>query len=164
MSVESEALLQAFHHAVYEKHSSPQTAMESTPGAAIQHRAEAYQTWLQSSHADGETSTIPDTLLRHWVVADITSWRSVDPSTAENAAAALHRNVFAYDTYAELLKELHREVYNEIISLSEVAKSINGFSSASAPGEEPPQTDPGVILSELLKEITYREPNQRCRY
>ena len=157
MSVESEALLQAFHHAVYEKHSSPQTAMESTPGAAIQHRAEAYQTWLQSSHADGETSTIPDTLLRHWVVADITSWRSVDPSTAENAAAALHRNVFAYDTYAELLKELHREVYNEIISLSEVAKSINGFSSASAPGEEPPQTDPGVILSELLKEITYRE-------
>ena len=157
MSVESEALLQEFRQAVYEKHSSPQTAMESSPGGAIQHRAEAYQAWLQSSLTDGETFTIPDTLLRHWVVADITSWRSVDPSSAENAVTALHRNVFAYDTYAELLKELHREVYDQIISRSEVAESFNGFSSAGSPGDEPAKTDPSVILSELLKDITYRE-------
>ena len=157
MSVESEALLQEFRQAVYEKHSSPQTAMESPPDGAIQHRAEAYQAWLQSSQTDGETFTIPDTLLRHWVVADITSWRSVDPSSAENAVTALHRNVFAYDTYAELLKELHREVYDQIISRSEVAESFNGFSSAGSPGDEPAKTDPSVILSELLKDITYRE-------
>lgn len=157
MSVESEALLQEFRQAVYEKHSSPQTAMESSPDGAIQHRAEAYQAWLQSSLTDGETFTIPDTLLRHWVVADITSWRSVDPSSAENAVTALHRNVFAYDTYAELLKELHREVYDQIISRSEVAESFNGFSSAGSPGDEPAKTDPSVILSELLKDITYRE-------
>jgi hypothetical protein len=157
MSVESEALLQEFRQAVYEKHSSPQTAMESSPDGAIQHRAEAYQAWLQSSQTDGETFTIPDTLLRHWVVADITSWRSVDPSSAENAVTALHRNVFAYDTYAELLKELHREVYYQIISRSEVAESFNGFSSAGSPGDEPAKTDPSVILSELLKDITYRE-------
>nr|WP_172689297.1 LPD7 domain-containing protein [Pseudomonas fluorescens]ARJ57898.1 putative DNA primase/helicase [Pseudomonas fluorescens] len=157
MSVESEALLQEFRQAVYEKHSSPQTAMESSPDGAIQHRAEAYQAWLKSSQSDGETFTIPDTLLRHWVVADITSWRSVDPSSAENAVTALHRNVFAYDTYAELLKELHREVYDQIISRSEVAESFNGFSSAGSPGDEPAKTDPSVILSELLKDITYRE-------
>ena len=157
MSVESEALLQEFRQAVYEKHSSPQTAMESSPDGAIRHRAEAYQAWLQSSQADGESSTIPDTLLRHWVVADITSWRSVEPNSAENAVTALHRNVFAYDTYAKLLKELHQEVYDQIISRSEVAETINGFSNASAPGAEPAKTDPSVILSELLKDITYRE-------
>ncbi|EFW77687.1 LPD7 domain-containing protein [Pseudomonas savastanoi] len=157
MSVESEALLQEFRQAVYEKHSSPQTAMESSPDGAIRHRAEAYQAWLQSSQADGESSSIPDTLLRHWVVADITSWRSVEPNSAENAVTALHRNVFAYDTYAKLLKELHQEVYDQIISRSEVAETINGFSNASAPGDEPAKTDPSVILSELLKDITYRE-------
>lgn len=43
MSVESEALLQEFRQAVYEKHSSPQTAMESSPDGAIRHRAEAYR-------------------------------------------------------------------------------------------------------------------------
>lgn len=157
MSVESEALLQEFRQAVYEKHSSPQTAMESSPDGAIRHRAEAYQAWLQSSQADGESSTVPDTLLRHWVVADITSWRSLEPNSAENAVTALHRNVFAYDTYAKLLKELHQEVYDQIISRSEVAETINGFSNASAPGAEPAKTDPSVILSELLKDITYRE-------
>ena len=157
MSVESEALLQEFRQAVYEKHSSPQTAMESSPDGAIRHRAEAYQAWLQRSQADGESSTIPDTLLRHWVVADITSWRSVDPSSAENAVTALHRNVFAYDTYAKLLKELHQEVYDQIISRFEVAETINGFSNAGAPGDEPAKTDPSLILSELLKDITYRE-------
>ncbi|KAA8704133.1 LPD7 domain-containing protein [Pseudomonas cannabina] len=157
MSVESEALLQEFRQAVYEKHSSPQKAMESSPDGAIRHRAEAYQAWLQSSQADGESSTIPDTLLRHWVVADITSWRSVEPNSAENAVAALHRNVFAYDTYAKLLKELHQEVYDQIISRSEVAETINGFSNAGEPGDEPAKTDPSVILSELLKDITYRE-------
>jgi hypothetical protein len=157
MSVESEALLQEFRLAVYEKHSSPQTAVESSPDGAIRHRAEAYQAWLQSSQADGENSSIPDTLLRHWVVADITSWRSVDPTSAEKSVAALHRNVFAYDTYAKLLKELHQDVYDQIISRSEVAESFNGFSNASAPGDEPTKTDPSVILSELLKDITYRE-------
>ncbi|PHN37187.1 hypothetical protein AO261_28650 [Pseudomonas avellanae] len=157
MSIESEALLQEFRQAVYQKHSSPQTALDSSPDGAIRHRAEAYQAWLQHSQADGESSTIPDTLLRHWVVADITSWRSVDPNSAEKAVTAFHRNVFAYDTYAKLLKELDRQVYDQIISRSEAAETFNGFSSAGAPGDEPAKTDPSVILSELLKDITYRE-------
>ncbi|SOS30032.1 hypothetical protein PL963_P100049 (plasmid) [Pseudomonas cerasi] len=157
MSVESEALLQEFRQAVYEKHTLPHAALESSPDGAIQRRAEAYRAWLQGSQADGESSAIPDALLRHWVVADITSWGSVDPKAREKAVATLQHNVFAYDTYAKLLKELNPALQDQIISQSEVAETVNGFISAGSPADEPEKTDPGLILSELLKDISYRE-------
>lgn len=159
MSVESEALLQEFRHALYEKHSAPHAALESSPDGAMQRRAEAYQAWLQSSHADGESSAIPDDLLRHWVVADITSWGSVDPKSREKAVATFQHNVFAHDTYAKLLKELNPTVHDQIISQYEVAETFNGFTSAASPSDEPVKADPNLILSELLKDITYRERN-----
>jgi hypothetical protein len=156
MSMDSDTFLQEFRQAVYEKHSTPQSALESSPDAAIQRRAVAYQAWLES-YAGGERPVLEPALLRYWVASDIVSLRSVDPESAEKSVAALQRNVSAYHTYAELLKELDSQVYDNLFSENRSPAPVNGFSNASVPVDKPQGRDSGVVLSKLLEDITYRE-------
>lgn len=142
MSIDSEALLHEFRQAVPYQHSVPQAAMESSPGGAIQHRAVAYQAWLESQ-ADIETPALSINLFRHWVTADIISWRSLDPNSSKKTVAALRPDISAYDTYAELQMELDSSLYDEFFSRSLKAESINGFTSTEHSDERrssPPVT------------------------
>lgn len=158
MSIDTESLMQEFRQAVYEKHSSPQSARDPSPDGAIQRRAAAYRAWLESSRTDDESLAITPTLLRHWVAADITSLRSVDPASTEKAVAALHPTVFAYDTYAKLLKELDASIYEQVFSLNRPFSVVNGFSSGPNPSDNPSHLgEPSVVLSKLLEDIRHQE-------
>lgn len=115
MSEVSEALMQEFRQAVYERLNSPQ-ATEASPREAIERRAKAYQAWLNSQPSEEEAAAVSTALVRHWVAADLSSWRSIDAKNTAEAATTVYQNIFAYDTYAELLKELDKALYSEIIS------------------------------------------------
>ncbi|MGE8051324.1 LPD7 domain-containing protein [Pseudomonas monteilii] len=158
MSEESEALMQEFRQAVYERLNSPQAA-EASPREAIARRAEAYQAWLSSQPSEDEVAAVPTALVRHWVAADLSSWRSIDAKNTADAATTVYQNIFAYDTYAELLKELDQALYSEIISRLGGDEAFgNGFGRGNPDlDQETANQDPKIQISELLKEITYKE-------
>ncbi|GLO32926.1 hypothetical protein PPUN12996_49850 [Pseudomonas putida] len=158
MSEESEALMQEFRQAVYERLNSPQAA-EASPREAIVRRAEAYQAWLNSPPSEDEAAAVPTALVRHWVAADLSSWRSIDAKNTADAATTVYQNIFAYDTYAELLKELDQALYSEIISRLEGHEAFgNGFGRGNPDlDQETVDQDPKIQISELLKDITYKE-------
>lgn len=158
MSEESEALMQEFRQAVYERLNSPQAA-EASPREAIVRRAEAYQAWLNSPPSEDEAAAVPTALVRHWVAADLSSWRSIDAKNTADAATNVYQNIFAYDTYAELLKELDQALYSEIISRLEGHEAFgNGFGRGNPDlDQETVDQDPKIQISELLKDITYKE-------
>ena len=158
MSEESEALMQEFRQAVYERLNSPQAA-EASPREAIARRAEAYQAWLNSQPSEDEAAAVPTALVRHWVAADLSSWRSIDAKNTADAATSVYQNIFAYDTYAELLKELDQALYSEIISRLEGNEALgNGFGRGNPDlDQETVDQDPKIQISELLKDITYKE-------
>ncbi|WP_054912935.1 LPD7 domain-containing protein [Pseudomonas sp. NBRC 111127] len=158
MSEESEALMQEFRQAVYERLNSPQAA-EASPREAIVRRAEAYQAWLNSPPSEDEAAAVPTALVRHWVAADLSSWRSIDAKNTADAATTVYQNIFAYDTYAELLKELDQTLYSEIISRLEGHEAFgNGFGRGNPDlDQETVDQDPKIQISELLKDITYKE-------
>lgn len=158
MSEESEALMQEFRQAVYERLNSPQ-AVEASPREAIERRAEAYKAWLSSQPSEEEAAAVPTALVRHWVAADLSSWRSIDAKSTADAAATVYQNIFAYDTYAELLKELDQALYSEIISRLGGHEAFgNGFGRGNPDfDQEAVDQDPKIQISELLKEVTYKE-------
>ncbi|RNF92672.1 hypothetical protein EFK07_06135 [Pseudomonas putida] len=158
MSEESEALMQEFRQGVYERLNSPQAA-EASPREAIVRRAEAYQAWLNSPPSEDEAAAVPTALVRHWVAADLSSWRSIDAKNTADAATTVYQNIFAYDTYAELLKELDQALYSEIISRLEGHEAFgNGFGRGNPDlDQETVDQDPKIQISELLKDITYKE-------
>ncbi|QCI15693.1 hypothetical protein E6B08_30755 (plasmid) [Pseudomonas putida] len=158
MSEVSEALMQEFRQAVYERLNSPQ-ATEASPREAIERRAKAYQAWLNSQPSEEEAAAVPTALVRHWVAADLSSWRSIDAKNTAEAATTVYQNIFAYDTYAELLKELDQALYSEIISHLRGHEAFgNGFGRGNPDlDQESVDQDPKIQISELLKEITYKE-------
>lgn len=158
MSEESEALMQEFRQAVYERLNSPQAA-EASPREGIERRAKAYQAWQNSQPSEEEAAAVPTALVRHWVAADLSSWRSIDAKNTTEAATTIYQNIFAYDTYAELLKELDEALYSEIISRLGGTETLgNGFSRGNPDlDQESAEKDPKTQISELLKEITYKE-------
>lgn len=158
MSEVSEALMQEFRQAVYERLNSPQ-ATEASPREAIERRAKAYQAWLNSQPSEEEAAAVSTALVRHWVAADLSSWRSIDAKNTAEAATTVYQNIFAYDTYAELLKELDKALYSEIISRLGGHEAFgNGFGRGNPDlHQESVDQDPKIQISELLKEITYKE-------
>lgn len=158
MSEETEALMQEFRQSVYERLNSPQ-ALEASPREAIERRAKAYQAWLDSQPSEDEAAALPTALVRHWVAADLSSWRSIDANDTGDATAAVYRNIFVHDTYAELLKELDQALYSEIISRhGSDAGSGNGFSRGDTDRDQENDDKIAKIdISELLKAITYKE-------
>ncbi len=118
MSAESEALMQQFRQAVYERLVNPGTGSQLSPEGSIEQRSIAFRDWLLTTQNAKESVELAPDFVRHWAVADITSWREMPDDRQDLAANDIFQNLSAYVSYAEILQTIDAEMVDRVKQLS----------------------------------------------
>ncbi len=180
-SAEANALMQQFRQAVYARLTNPEMGRKMSPEEAIEHRSILFKNWsvtAQKNHRESDELT-PD-FVRHWVVADVTSFRKIPPERQDIAANDIFHNMSANSSYAETLRSIDARISARIKILNsangqkESAKEerkrreheaikreqeANGFASGSSPDNETSTAkpaDPEPLVSKVLESVTYK--------
>lgn len=95
MSAESEALMQQFRQAVYERLVNPGTGSQLSPEGAIEQRSVAFRDWRIATQNANESVELAPDFVRHWAVADLTSWREMPSDRHDIAAEDIFQNLSA---------------------------------------------------------------------
>lgn len=118
MSAESEAQMQQFRQAVYERLVNPGTGSQLSREGAIEQRSIAFRDWLVTIRNAKESDELAPDFVRHWAVADMTSWRSMPSDRHELAADDIFQNISANVSYAEILQTIDAELVDRVKMLS----------------------------------------------
>ena len=117
MSAESEALMQQFRQAVYERLVNPGTGSQLSPEGAIEQRSVAFRDWRIATQNANESVELAPDFVRHWAVADLTSWREVPGDRHDLAAEDIFQNLSANVSYAEILQTIDAGMVDRVKSL-----------------------------------------------
>ena len=142
MSAESEALMQQFRQAVYERLVNSGKGFQLSPEDAIGQRSVAFRDWRIATQNANESVELAPDFVRHWAVADLTSWREM-PSDMHNLAAKdIFQNLSANVSYAEILQKINAGMVDSVKSLvaenerrSAEKESRNNDAPAATPTE-----------------------------
>ncbi|MDN7527658.1 LPD7 domain-containing protein [Burkholderia orbicola] len=117
MSAESEALMQQFRQAVYERLVNPGTGSQLSPEGAIEQRSVAFRDWRIATQNANESVELAPDFVRHWAVADLTSWREMPGDRQDLAAEDIFQNLSANVSYAEILQTIDAGMVDSVKSL-----------------------------------------------
>jgi hypothetical protein len=118
MSAESDAVMQQFRQAVYERLVSPGTGSQVSPEGSIGQRSIAYRDWLITVRKTKESEALAPDFVRHWAVADMTAWHAMPGDRHELAADDIFQNISANVSYAEILQTIDAEMVDRVKTLS----------------------------------------------
>ncbi|MBY9629139.1 hypothetical protein KUU78_30985 (plasmid) [Pseudomonas aeruginosa] len=118
MSAESEALMQQFRQAVYERLVNPGTGSQLSPEGAIEQRSIAFRDWRIATQNANESVELAPDFIRHWAVADLTSWREMPGDRHDIAADDIFQNLSANVSYAEILQTIDAGMVDRVKSLA----------------------------------------------
>jgi hypothetical protein len=123
MSAESDAQMQHFVSAVYSQNDASGADVSQVALASIESRSISFSRWKESADEAGEPGVIPERLLRHWVDADIASFRSLEGDVdAEIAADNIAANYRLYDEYCKEMQALAGDVAARVDELNAASR------------------------------------------
>lgn len=123
MSAESDAQMQQFVSAVYSQNDANSGDVSQVALASIESRSVSFSRWKESVDEAGESGAIPERLLRHWVDADIASFRRLeDDVDAEIAADNIAANYRLYDEYCKEMEALAGDVAARVDELNAASR------------------------------------------
>lgn len=114
MRTASDALMQQFRQAVYNRLTHPGTSRILSPEGSIEQRSIFFQDWLVDAHKNKEPDELDPTFLRHWVVADVTSFREIGADRQDIAENDIYNNMSANISYAEILRSVDAQLFTRI--------------------------------------------------
>ncbi|WVK06426.1 LPD7 domain-containing protein (plasmid) [Xanthomonas campestris pv. olitorii] len=117
MSAESEALMQQFRKVVYERLVNPGKRSQLSPEGAIEQRSVAFRDWRIATQNANESVELAPDFVRHWAVADLTSWREMPGDRHDLAAEDIFQNLSANVSYAEILQTIDAGMVDSVKSL-----------------------------------------------
>ncbi|RBB62298.1 LPD7 domain-containing protein [Xanthomonas oryzae] len=118
MSAESEAQMQQFRQAVYERLVNPGTGSQLSPEGAIEQRSIAFRDWLVTTRNAKESDELAPYFVRHWAVADMTSWRELQADRHDLVADDIFQNISANVSYAGILQTIDAEMVDRVKTLA----------------------------------------------
>lgn len=113
-SAESDALMQQFRQAVYDRLTNPEMGRKMSPEGGIERRSILFANWSVTARKNREPDELAPDLVRHWVVADVASFRAIPTERQDIAANDLFRNMSANSSYAETLKSVDERIFTRI--------------------------------------------------
>ncbi len=123
MNAESEAQMQHFKNSVYGQNDTTESYDQMTQLARIESRSVNFARWKSGFEDSGEIPEIPEQLLRHWVDADIASFRRLDDEIdVEIAADNIYSNYQLYDAYCKEMQKLAGDVAMRVEELNETSR------------------------------------------
>lgn len=123
MNAESEAQMQHFKNSVYGQNDTTESYDQMTQLARIESRSVNFARWKSGFEDSGEIPEIPEELLRHWVDADIASFRRLeDEIDVEIAADNIYSNYQLYDAYCKEMQKLAGDVAMRVDELNETSR------------------------------------------
>jgi len=114
MSAQSDALMQQFRQAVYSRLTHPGSSRPLSSEGSIEQRSILYDNWLVEVHKNKEQDELAPQFLRHWVVADVTSFREIPTDRQDIAANDIFRNMSTNISYAEMLRSVDAQLFMRI--------------------------------------------------
>ena len=117
MSAKSEALIQQFRQAVYERLVNPGKGSQLSPEGAIEQRSVAFRDWRIATQNANESVELAPNFVRHWAVADLKSWREMPGDRHDLAAEHIFQNLSANVSYAEILQTINAGMVESVKSL-----------------------------------------------
>ena len=114
MSAHSNALMQQFRQAVYNRLTHPGSSRPLSSEGSIEQRSILYDNWLVEVHKNKEQDELDPQFLRHWVVADVTSFREIPTDRQDIAANDIFRNMSTNISYAEILRSVDAQLFMRI--------------------------------------------------
>lgn len=117
MNEETDALMSRFRELIYQRLTASGKAPTVTPNEVIKDRSDLYERWRLITQENGVTNNLHQDLLRHWVVADVTSYREVADVYTESALYDILRNISTNNAYAEILKSANTQLFERVHSL-----------------------------------------------
>lgn len=123
MSAESDAQMQHFVSAVYSQNDTGGEGVSQVELASIESRSIKFSKWKEAADEAGEPGVIPERLLRHWVDADIASFRRLeDEVDAEIAADNIAANYRDYEAYCKEMQALAGDVAARVDELNAASR------------------------------------------
>jgi hypothetical protein len=115
MSIQSDELLERFRSAVYSRHLTSADARASVK--AIEQRSILYRDWQSVARAAGGSTTPQEELMRHWVAADVTDFRSIPADEQRGAARHMASNRSSCASYDEILPSVAQTIARQVAEL-----------------------------------------------
>lgn len=123
MHAESEAQMQHFANSVYGQNDTTEASDQMSELARIESRSVNFARWKSGVEDSGQVPEIPERLLRHWVDADIASFRRLeDEIDVEIAADNIYSNYQLYDAYCKEMQQLAGDVARRVDELNAASR------------------------------------------